>query len=126
MLVEGDRIEHSAKHYFEVDFVGYFVEEFDLESFDLIECFEEGIDLGEGIDLVQVDFVEEVEGGNFMAENLAAAEYPLRFVARLQAVCLYFLECSYPFAVAPLHPRQHRSSCHQILLDRKYLLSLDL
>ena len=126
MLVEGDRIEHSAKHYFEVDFVGYFVEEFDLESFDLIECFEEGIDLGGGIDLVQVDFVEEVEGGNFLAENLAAAEYPLRFVARLQEVCLYFQGCSYLFAAVPLHPRQHRSSCHRRLLDQKGRLSLDL
>ena len=126
MLVEVDPIEHSAKHYFEVDFVEYFVEGFDQESFDLIECFEEEIDLGEGIDLDQVDFVEGAEGGNFLAENSAAAEYPLRFVARLQAVCLYFLERSYPFAVAPLHPRQHRSFCHQILLDQKDRLSLDL
>ena len=132
MLVEVDRIEHSAKHYFEVDFVEYFVEGFDQESFDLIECFEEeidlgeGIDLGRGIDLVPTDLVEAAEGGNFLAENSAAAEYPLRFVARLQEVCLYFQECSYLFAAVPLHPRQHRSSCHRRLLDQKCRLSLDL
>ena len=126
MLVEVDRIEHSAKHYFEVDFVEYFVEGFDQESFDLIECFEEEIDLGEGIDLDQVDFVEGAEGGNFLAGNSAAAEYPLRFVARLQEVCLYFQGYSYLFAAVPLHPRQHRSSCHRRLLDQKGRLSLDL
>ncbi|MAE79204.1 MAG: hypothetical protein CL967_05485 [Euryarchaeota archaeon] len=117
VLVGVGRIVHSVKHYFEADFVEYFVEGIDLG---------EGIGLGGGIDLVPTDLVEAAEGGNFLAENSAAAECPLRFVAKLQEVCLYFQECSYLFAAVQLHLRQHRSSCHQRLLDQKGRLSLDL